>query len=103
MESKRGNEMDDSRKRRAYKLVKHLEAAGMNCGLLVAQGTVVLRCPGAPYNDTPMMTFNETDLQNAVTLGLLEKQRMETHSFPLAASDEWEWYVVRRAGGRTSQ
>jgi hypothetical protein len=31
---------------------------------------------GALYSDTPMMTFNESGLQNVVALGLLEPHRM---------------------------
>jgi len=94
--------MDGLPKKRARELVKHLEGAGVDCGLLVVQGTIVLRCPGAPYDDSPMTAFNETDLQNAVALNLLEKQRRATDSFPPAASHEWEWYVVRKTVGRTS-
>jgi hypothetical protein len=95
--------VDDSEKKRALELVNHLEAAGMNCGLLVVRGAIALRCPGAPYSDSPMMTFNETDLQNAVALNLLEKQRMVTDSFPPEASHDWEWYVVTRTARRASR
>ena len=57
----------------------------------------MLRHPGAPYTDTPMMTFNESDLHNAAALGLLEKAKATSGSY------EWEWYVVKRTVGRTSQ
>jgi hypothetical protein len=81
--------MDDLHKKRALELVERLERAGMNCGLWAVQGTVVLRCPGAPYTDTPMM-FEETDLGNAVALDLLEKRRFTTGSY------EWEMYAVKQ-------
>ena len=81
--------MDDSQEERARELVEQLEKAGMNCGLLAVQGTVVLRCPGAPYTDTPMMMFDETDLQNAVALDLLEKRKV-------TGSYEWEWYALKK-------
>jgi len=74
--------VDDLHKKRARNLVEHLERAGMNCGLLAVQGTVVLRCPGSPYTQTPLMVFDETDLHNAVALDLLEKKTMVTHTFP---------------------
>jgi len=57
----------------------------------------MLRHPGAPYTDTPMMTFNESDLHNAAALDLLEKAKATSGSY------EWEWYVVKRTVGRTSQ
>ena len=50
------------------------------------QGIVVMRCPGSPYADTPT-TFDETDLENAISLGLLRKQR-------IVGSYEWEYYVA---------
>jgi hypothetical protein len=91
--------MDDFRKRRALELVEHLERAGMNCGLLAVQGTVVLRRPGAPYTDTPIVMFNEADLQNAGTLQLLAKQKVECETFPGAHHYSWEWYVVKKPTG----
>jgi hypothetical protein len=81
--------MDDSQEARARELAEHLEKAGPNCGLLPVQGIVVLRCPGAPYTDTPMITFDEADLQNAVALDLLERGKV-------VGSYEWEWYVLRK-------
>lgn len=80
--------MDELRKERTRELVDLLERAGMNCGLLISQGAVFLRHPGTPYTDTPMM-FDAVDLYNAVTLGLIEKQRV-------MGSYEWEWYVAKR-------
>ncbi len=88
--------MDDLHKKRAFELVEHLERAGMNCGLLAVQGTVVLRRPGSVCTDTPMM-FDETDLHNAVALDLLEKKTMVTQTYPPAGSYEWEWYVTKKA------
>ena len=82
--------MNELRKERALELVKHLERAGMNCGLLAVQGTVVLRCAGAPYTDTPVMMFDETDLRNGVALGLLERQKV-------TGIYKWEWYRSKKA------
>jgi hypothetical protein len=80
--------MDDLHEKRALELVQQLERAGTNCGLLVVQGSVVMRGPGAPYIETPMVTFEETDLQNAIALDLLEKRKV-------TGSYEWEWYVLK--------
>jgi hypothetical protein len=91
------NEMDDLQKKRALELVEHLERAGTNCGLLVMQGTVMLRCPGAPYTETPMMMFDKSDLHNAVALDLLEKRKVKVEAIPSTGSYEWEWYVVKKA------
>jgi hypothetical protein len=82
--------MDDLHKKRALQLVEHLERAGTSCGLLAVQGTVVLRCLGAPYTDTPMTIFDESDLHNAVALDLLEKQEV-------TGIYKWEWYVGKKA------
>ena len=89
--------MDDLHKKRALELVEHLERAGRNCGFLAVQGTVVLRCPGAPFNDTPMMMFDEADLHNALALDLLEKREVKGETIPSTGSYEWEWYVVKKA------
>lgn len=75
--------MDGSQKTRARKLVAQLSE---NCGFLVLDGAVVMRCPGAPYADSPMMMFDEVDVLTAVALELLEKRQV-TGSF------QWEWYV----------
>jgi hypothetical protein len=74
---------------RARNLVKELKQAGLNCGLLAMQGAVVLRSPGAPYTDAPMLMFDEVDLHSAIDLDLLDKRRV-------VGSYEWEWYVVKR-------
>jgi hypothetical protein len=92
--------MDDLHKKRALELVEHLERAGMNCGLLAVQGTVVLRCPGAPYTETPMMMFDETDLQNAIALDVLEKQKVKIEMIPSTGNYEWEWYVLKKAAAK---
>jgi len=81
--------MDHSQEVRARQLVAGLERVDLRCGLLAVQGSVVLRCPGARYTDEPMMTFDETDLRNAVALNLLEKRRV-------VGSYAWEWYQSRR-------
>ncbi len=80
------SDMDDSQKARAIDMVDQLKESATNCGLLLIQGIVVMRCPGSPYTDTPT-TFDETDLENANSLGLLRKQR-------IAGSYEWEYYVA---------
>ena len=78
--------MNDLHKKRALELVEQLEGAGMNCGLLAVPGTLVLRSPGAPYTDTPLMTFDEDDLHNAVALDLLEKRKVESLMIPRTGS-----------------
>lgn len=80
--------MHSYQEQRARDLVKELERAGENCGLVPVQGIVVLRSPGSPYIDVPM-TFQEMDLLDAVELGLLEKQKV-------TGSYEWEWYVEKK-------
>jgi hypothetical protein len=58
--------MDKLQEGCACKLVNRLERVGYeDCGLLAAQGTVVMRCKGAHYTDTPTM-MDEIDLQNAI-------------------------------------
>jgi hypothetical protein len=70
-------------------LIDQLADAGINHGLLAVQGAVVMRGPGAPYSETPMVSFDVTDLQNAIALGLLQKAKV-------TGSYEWEWYVVKK-------
>ena len=72
---------------RARKLVAMLQSAGRSCGLLVVQRTVVMRCPGSPFTDSPTM-YDEADLTNAIELNLVRKQKM-------VGSYEWEYYVAR--------
>jgi hypothetical protein len=81
--------MDGIQEKRARELAEYLESAGVNCGVLVVQGTVVLRGPGARYSESLLLKFDPTDLQNAVALDLLEKA-MVTGSY------EWEWYVFKK-------
>ena len=80
--------MDDLEKDSAHELAEMLKNGGMNCGLMTAQGFVFMRSSGSPFTDTPTM-FNEADLNNAVALGLIEKQFV-TGSF------EWEWFVAKK-------
>lgn len=87
--------MEKAQEERAHKLINRLEATGTDCGLLIIKGAVVLRCPDAPYNDAPT-TFAETDLQNAVALGLLEKRTMVMATAGVKGTDTWEWYVSKR-------
>lgn len=82
--------MDGLQEKRARELVKMLDGRGDFHGLILVQGTVVVRGIGAPYDDTPT-TFDAADLQNATELGLLEKQQMDVDGQP-----GWEWYIVRR-------
>jgi hypothetical protein len=79
--------MDDLQEDFARELVELLERGGMNCGLVNSQGAVFLRSSGAPFTDTPTM-FNEADLNNAIALGLLEKQSV-------TGSLKWDWYVAK--------
>jgi hypothetical protein len=87
--------MDDLQKARARRMVDQLKSAETNCGLLAEKGIVVMRCPGTPYTDTPT-TFDESDLTNAIALGLLRKQKM-------VGSFEWDYYVVNEPLGQSSR
>jgi hypothetical protein len=83
--------MNAAQERRAKDLVKELKDAGHNCGLLLMQGQVVLRLPGSPYSDAPLLPFEEDDLNNALSLGLVEKRSMVSNS------GGWDWYVLALA------
>lgn len=78
--------MDDAQEKRACEMVHQLKHAATNCGLMAVQEKVVMRCPGSPYTDAPML-FDETDLKNAIALGLLKKQEV-------SGSFNWEYYVA---------
>ena len=80
--------MNEFQRERAHKLVEELREAGINCGLLLSQGAVVLRIPGSPFFDTPTF-FDEEDLNNAVRLDLIEKGNVTGTHF-------WEWYVLKK-------
>ena len=67
--------MDDSQKERAIAMVEQLKESATSCGVLLMREIVVMRCPGSPYTDTPT-TFDEIDLEHAISLGLLRKQRI---------------------------
>jgi hypothetical protein len=67
--------MDDEQEARARELVEDFESVGDKCGLMAKLGSVVMRCPGAPYTDSPMLKYDEADLYNAVALDLLEKRK----------------------------
>jgi len=73
--------------KRARDLVDMLKRGGTNCGLIVVNGTVVARCMGAPYTDAPT-PYDETDLDNAIELNLLEKRKV-------TGTLEWGWYCAR--------
>jgi len=64
--------MEAHMENRARKLVAMLQSAGRSCGLLVVQRTVVMRCPGSPFMDSPTM-YDEADLTNAIELNLVRK------------------------------
>jgi hypothetical protein len=85
--------MEANKEKRARKLADELKNAGPNCGLVVTEGTVVMRRPGAPLMDAPKLTYDEADLKNAVELSLLEKREMRADA--LSGSFEREYYVVR--------
>ena len=89
--------MEVSKKRRARKLADILESGGSDCGLLVMQGAVVMRCPGEPFMDLPI-PYDEADLNNAIELNLLEKKKMLIGS--PTGNSEWEWYVVRKKSAK---
>lgn len=79
--------MDKMQEERAHKLVRQLEDALPDCGLLLLGNQVFLRSPGSPYTDSPLLFFEEADLNNAISLGLLAKSRM-------IGSYNWEWYTL---------
>ena len=83
-----GIRMEVSTERRARKLVDILESGGSDCGLLVIKGAVVMRCPGAPFTDLPI-PYDEADLNNAIELNLIERQKKLIGS--VTGSSGWEW------------
>ena len=89
--------MEAHLEKRARGLVGILEGAGPNCGLIVMQGAVVMRCPGAPLTDLPTI-YDEADLKNAVELKLLEKRKMRADALP--GSFEREYYVIREKAAK---
>jgi hypothetical protein len=82
--------MEPHMERRARELVATLQQSLPNCGLLIMQGVVVMRCPGAPYSDAPTM-YDEADLTNAIELNLVRKQKI-VESYDGA---QWDYYVAR--------
>ena len=89
--------MEVSTERRARKLADILESGGSDCGLVVMQGAVVMRCPGAPFTDLPI-PYDQADLNNAIELNLLEKRKKLIDS--VTGSSRWEWYVVREKAAK---
>ena len=71
---------------RARQLAELLRDAGLNSGLLLQGGEVVLRSPGSLYTDSPT-GFVEADLNNAIELGFLKPSRV-------TGSYSWDWYVL---------
>ena len=90
--------MEADLEKRARRLVDILETIGSDCGLLVVGENLVMRCPGAPVMDTPMPSYDEADLNNAIELNLLEKKKMLIGS--PTGNSEWEWYVVRKKSAK---
>ena len=84
--------MEANKEKRARELVDELENADPNCGLLVINRTVVMRCPGKPFTDLPTI-YDKADLKNAIELNLLEKRKMQADA--LTGSFQREYYVVR--------
>lgn len=80
-------EMEALLEKRAHQLASVLDGVDPNCGLLVIQKTVVMRCPGSPYADSHTV-YDEADLNNAIELNLLEKRKV-------TGSYEWEYYKKR--------
>ena len=79
--------MDRAQEERAHKLVMEVEDAGQHSGLLMVGNQLVLRSPGSPYTDRVMLFFEQSDLTNAVSLGLLAKSK-------IIGSYNWEWYAL---------
>jgi hypothetical protein len=76
--------------KRAHDMVKILKG---NCGFVLNTGTVVARCEGAPYTDSPT-PYDEVDLNNAIELKLLEKRTLTIGS--VTGSTACDWYTVPR-------
>jgi hypothetical protein len=89
--------MEANKEKRARKLVDELENAGPNCGLLVINRAVVMRCPGKPFTDLPTI-YDKTDLKNAIELNLLEKRKMRADA--LTGSFGREYYMVREKAAK---
>ena len=56
-----------------------------------------MRCPVAPFTDLPI-PYDEADLNNAIELNLLEKEKKLIGS--VTGSSGWEWYVVREKAAK---
>ena len=69
--------MDRSQEERARNLVDELKKHSTDSGFCVIGGKVVVRRPAAVaiFQDAPT-TYDETDLKNAIELGLLEKNQI---------------------------
>jgi hypothetical protein len=84
--------MDANAEQRARDLV-HLLRRDKNCGAVLQGGKVLVPNPIAPtpsqYTPTP---YGETDLRNAVELGLLEKTKATMSSGGGTKIEEFEWY-----------
>ncbi len=76
--------MNNDEIERAYTLRETLARYGVNHGLLLVQGNLVIR-DGVNRQDVPAM-LDEADLRNAIELGLLQ----ENH---VSGSDQWIWHV----------
>jgi hypothetical protein len=88
--NRRRDQMTFAEKERAEKLVRLLEKAGENHGLLVLQGHLVIR-NGVNLQDAPMM-MEVADLENAIALNLLQKHVAREIAGGKAS---WEWYMAK--------
>lgn len=61
------------------KMAEELKEHGENWAYIVKMGTVVLIGPGEAFKGTPMMAYNEDDLNAAVGQGLLQKKNWQVH------------------------
>jgi hypothetical protein len=85
--------MDSSQEERARRLVDELKNShSSDIGFCLVGGKVVIRRPAAVAIFTDALTtFDETDLNNAVELGLLEKSQI--NGFVVNA---WERYQRKK-------
>jgi len=82
--------MNVYQERRARGMVEMVVRLGPNWGFLVPPptgvGMLIMRGPGAPYADVPAPSYSESDLENALSLNLLQKVNMK----------DWEYYITFR-------
>ena len=64
---------------RPKKMAGDLKQLGENWAYVVRAGTVVLIGPGEAFKGSPMMAYDENDLNEAVGQGLLQKKNWQVH------------------------